>query len=308
MEVAATIIPIFAIILLGWAARRRGFMPPEFLGPANRLVYYLAIPAMIFRALSRASLGDEFHGAVLFITLAAAVVAYLTAWGLCRLQRTAAKRAGVFIQSAGHGNLGYIGLSVAFYYLGESGFVRASLIAGFLMILQNMLSVLALQAHQAGRPSQDTAGLLKALIGNPVILAALAGILASAARMPIPLVAQRSLDILSGLALPTALLLIGAALSFRLMRDHFPRVLGSVGIKLVLLPGLGLLLFHGFRLPPAEYLPGLILLASPTATVTYVMAREMRGDADFAVAAISASTLVSAATFSVWLTLAALWG
>ena len=106
MEVAATIVPIFAIILVGWGARRRGFMPPEFLGPANRLVYYLAIPAMIFRALSKASLGDEFHGAVLFITLVAAACAYLAAWGVCRLQREAGKRAGVFIQSSGHGNLG----------------------------------------------------------------------------------------------------------------------------------------------------------------------------------------------------------
>ncbi len=308
MEIAATIIPIFAIILLGWAARRKGFMPPEFLGPANQLVYYLAIPAMIFSAISKASLREEFHGAILFITLAAAAAAYLTAWGLCRWQRMAGKRAGVFIQSSGHGNLGYIGLSVAFYYLGESGLVRASLIAGFLMILQNMLSVLALQTHQTGGTSREHTGLLKALIGNPVILSALAGILASAVQLPIPLVVRRSLDILSGLALPTALLLIGATLSFSLMRRHLGRVLGSVAIKLMVLPGIGLLLYHGFQLPPADYLPGLILLASPTATITYVMAREMRGDADFAVAAISASTLVSAATFSLWLMVGARWG
>jgi hypothetical protein len=38
---------------------------------------------------------------------------------------------------------------------------------------------------------------------------------------------------------------------------------------------------------PQGYLPGLILLASPTATLTYVMAKEMNGDEDFAVAALS---------------------
>ena len=46
------------------------------------------------------------------------------------------------------------------------------------------------------------------------------------------------------------------------------------------------------------------LLASPTATVSYVMAREMEGDADFAVAAISVNTLLSAVTFSILLKLA----
>jgi predicted permease len=249
-------------------------------------------------------LGKEFHGAVLFITLAAAAGAYLAAWGFCRGRRITDYRAGVFIQSAGHGNLGYIGLSVAFYYLGETGLVRASLIAAFLMILQNMLSVLALQTYRAkGRPSGQP-GVLKALLGNPVIISALAGITASALALPIPLVIQRSLDILSGLALPTALLLIGASLSLPSIRASLTTILGAVGIKLFFLPGIGLLLYQLFQVAPEDYLPGLILLASPTATVAYVMAREMRGDADFAVAAISASTLLSAASFSFWLVLA----
>ena len=308
MEIAATIIPIFTIVCLGWVAHRKGFMPPEFLGPANRIVYYLAIPAMIFRAISKASLGQEFHGAVLFITLAAATVAYLVAWGICRWRRVIGSRAGIFIQSAGHGNLGYIGLSVAFYYLGETGFVRAGLIAGFLMILQNVLSVLALQAHHPGRQGPGASSLLKALLGNPVIVSALAGILASAFEIRIPLVVERSLDILSGLALPTALLLIGASLSFRVMRDHISAVMGAVLIKLILLPGMGLALYRLFHVSPADYLPGLILLASPTATIAYVMAKEMRGDTDFAVAAISASTLISAGSFSFWLILAGRFG
>ena len=304
MDITTTIIPIFSIVLLGWVVRRWGFMPTEFLGPANRIVYYLAIPAMIFRAISKASLGEEFHGAVLFISLAAAALVYLAAWGLCRWRNVAPARAGAFVQSAGHGNLGYIGLSVAFYYLGETGFVRAGLIAGFLMILQNILSVLALQANRPGLKPNGSGGLMKSLGGNPVILSALAGILASAFQVPIPLVLQRSLDILSGLALPTALLLIGASLSLSALRERLFTVMGAVALKLFLLPALGLILYKVLRVSPGDYLPRLILRASPTATVTYVMAQEMRGDADFAVAAISASTMLSAASFSFWLVLA----
>jgi predicted permease len=50
-----------------------------------------------------------------------------------------------------------------------------------------------------------------------------------------------------------------------------------------------------------DYLPALILLCTPTATISYVMAKEMHGDADFAVATISASTLFSSVTFMIWL-------
>ena len=52
MHILGTIIPIFVIIAMGCVARRKDFIPPEFLGPANRLVYHFAIPAMIFRAVS----------------------------------------------------------------------------------------------------------------------------------------------------------------------------------------------------------------------------------------------------------------
>jgi predicted permease len=65
-----------------------------------------------------------------------------------------------------------------------------------------------------------------------------------------------------------------------------------------------LILYRLGGLTLQDYLPGLILLASPSATLTYVMAKEMKGDTDFAVAAISASTMLSATTFSIWLTVA----
>ena len=42
-----TIVPIFVIILLGWLARVFGFIRAEFIEPANRLVFYLAIPAAV---------------------------------------------------------------------------------------------------------------------------------------------------------------------------------------------------------------------------------------------------------------------
>ena len=72
-------------------------------------------------------------------------------------------------------------------------------------------------------------------------------------------------------------------------------------IKLVLLPMMGLMLFRAFHFPASEYMPALILLASPTATVAYVMSKEMQGDPDAAVATISAVTLLSALTFTFWL-------
>ena len=300
MQALTTILPLFLIIGLGWYAQGRGFIPEGFLGPANRLTYYFAIPALVFRAVSRASLTHDFHGGVILCTLSAAAVAYGGVWLFCRLTRMPAKRAGGMIQSAGHGNLGYIGLPFAFYYLGDVGLVKAGIIAGFLMILQNILSVSVLQSFATDRVRGGT---LSKIVSNPVIVSSLIGILVSASGLALPEILQRTLDILGGLALPMALLLIGASISAKAMKDHFPAVLVSVLTKLFLLPAIGLAIYITFGIPAADYLPGLILLASPTATVAYVMAREMDGDADYVTAAISTSTLFSSLSFFLWLAL-----
>lgn len=305
MNIISTIVPIFAVIILGLFARWKGFIPPDFLAPANRLVYYLAIPAMIFHSISKASLKTQFDSTVLIVTLLAVIAVFAIAWAMGLTRRVQRKQLGTFMQCSFHGNLGYIGLAVAYYYLGNEGFVRASIIAGFIMILQNFLAVVALQLHAENVTlKRNKWDVVMQILGNPVILSALAGILFSLAGLRMPLVIDRSLAILSGLALPMALLIIGASLSFEVMQLQLSRVLSTSVMKLILLPGLGLIFYRSCGLALQDYLPGLILLASPSATLTYVMAKEMNGDTDFAVAAISISTMLSAITFSIWLTLA----
>ncbi len=304
LSIVSTIVPIFSIILLGWLARLKGFIQQGFLEPANRLVYYLAIPALIFRAIAKASLKTQFDVKVLGVTLFAVVVIFGFAWVVGFLLRLRLGQLGTFIQTTFHGNLGYIGLAVAFYFLGNEGFVRASIMAGFLIILQNFLAVISLQFNSDNISIKKNKLIVLNILGNPVILSALAGILFSLSGFEMPLVIDRSLNILGGLALPMALLVIGASLSFALMQLKILCVISSSLLKLILLPGIGFMLYRMYGLSLQDYLPALILLASPTATVTYVMAREMKGDADFAVAAISTSTLISSVTFTLWINIA----
>ena len=304
MNIVTTIIPIFVIIILGWLARVFGFIQAEFIAPANRLVFYLAIPAMVFRSVSKASLNSQFDGKVVTLALLSVCIVFGIAWLLARRGPLPRSQRGTFIQNSFHGNIGYIGLVVAFYYLGREGFVRASIFAGFLMILQNLLAVIALQMHAPHNSASKNRWLpaLK-IAGNPIILSALAGILVSLTALPVPLVLGRCLDILSDLAPPLALLIIGASLSFDMVQSKLKAVLSCGLLKLILLPATGFILYRLFNVMPEAYLPGIILLASPTASVTYVMAREMHGDSEFAVAAISVNTLLSAVTYTIWLSI-----
>jgi len=302
-KVITTIIPIFMLIILGAGARRFGFMKSEFIAAANRLVFYLAIPALVFRALTKASLRSEFDPwSVIMMVIAVLLVVLLAV--LCNRSRKTVDGPlqGTFAQAAIHGNLGYIGLAVAFYYLDESGFARASMMVGFLMILQNLLGVVLLQYYccekEVSRRGRD---MLASVVLNPVILAALAGMVFNLSALPLPQIIDRFLLILSGLALPMGLLLIGASISFALLRQWLPQAFLVAVLKLFLLPGVGLLLFRLAGVDAQTFAPGLILLAAPTATLTYVMAREMGGHVDLAVASVSLTTILSAFSYAFWL-------
>ncbi|ACN16367.1 putative transporter of auxin efflux carrier family [Desulforapulum autotrophicum HRM2] len=303
MQIISTILPIFFVIFLGWAGRKKRFIPDGFIGPANQLVYYIAIPAMIFGAVAKASFYEAFNPVILAVTLFTIFMISALSWAMANALKIPTRTKGTFIQTTFHGNLEYVGLAVVFYSLGDSGLAAAGIFAGFIMIFQNILAVFVLEFHGTDRNQRDNILMTNAqrIIGHPVILSAVSGIVFSIFKIPIPLIVERTLDILSGMALPLALLLIGASLSFKLIRTNLSSVLGASLFKLILMPGLGLVLFQFFEIPQNEFRPVFILLCSPTATLAYVMAREMNGNAEFAVAAISACTMLSAITFTLWL-------
>ena len=303
MQIFSTIFPVFAVVILGWLARRRGGMPQEFLDHGNRLVYHVAIPALIFSSVAKADFGTRFNGVVLGVTLLSAALVYLTSWFVARAMRLESGRTGSFVQCSAHGNIGYIGLPISYYFLGDTGVSIAAIIGGFLMILQNVFSVFALQAYSEVVKNHGGRwlGVLEKLVKNPVIVSAMLGVLVSLADLNLPLILQRFLDILSGLAPPMSLLLIGASLSLQVIRGVSVSVGVAVGLKLIVLPAVGMFIFRYLGVPVEQYLPSLILLATPSATVAYVMSKEMDGDPGFAGAVISLSTLASLVTYIIWL-------
>jgi predicted permease len=302
VQVVNTVVPVFAIILLGWALQFKGFLPSNLIRPLNRLVYYLAIPAMVFREVAKASFETHFNLLLLAATLIPVAIVFVIAVGIGSFYGVPKGHMGTFLQSSFHGNLGYIGLAVAFYLLGERGFTGASILAAFLMVLQNFAAVFGLEAFSPGSGERHRIWFVAVkILGNPVVFSALLGIFFSVTGIRVPELIDRSLQIISGMALPLALLVIGASISFGLIRFHLKLALSSGFLKLVVLPGVGLLIYLWLGIPRSQFLPGLILLASPTATITYVMASEMKGSTDLATAAVSVNTLLSAFTFILWL-------
>lgn len=115
---------------------------------------------------------------------------------------------------------------------------------------------------------------------------------------------MKSLEILSKVALPLALIGIGATINFRYISGKKIYLLLNSFIKLIILPLIAYLILKVLKQDIGLMEKTLIImLSSPPATVNYVLAAMMNGDTELSSGAIMLSTVLSMFTFIIWLTI-----
>lgn len=297
MAVIETIAPIFLIIIFGYIIQRKGFFKDRFIAEMNRFVFLFPLPLLIFTGIVRSNIKDVSAThifSVILPTLAIMLLSLLVGviGGLKK------GTLGSFVQTTFHGNVTYIGLAVLFYLLGDEGLKRGSILIGFLILVNNSLSIAILSwtAHS----HKNAAKALLSIIKTPVILATFAGIIVLYCKIPIPDIIFRSMTIVGNIALPMALLIIGASISIDTLKKSFKLSAIITFIKLIVLPGSAILYCKFFNIGPGDVLPSIVLLATPTALTSFILAKEIGGDTDLASGAVTLSTLVSPFTFTLW--------
>jgi hypothetical protein len=96
-------------------------------------------------------------------------------------------------------------------------------------------------------------------------------------------------------------LIIGAKLGETRIKAPIAMLAPPMAMKLLLLPALvwGLLSLFGYS--GLLLTTAVLIVASPTATLSVVFADQMGGDSQFASTMVSLTTALSAITFSLWL-------
>jgi malate permease and related proteins len=291
--------PVFLIIALGWLLMRTGFLSPQVLGDINRLSYWIGLPCLLFYRIAESS---PEVGAVtgLLVVGTAATLAGIVAAGLvaAALHIPPASR-GTFIQGVFRGNLTFIGLPVILYAFTQGGAVSAQaeatalLAFGPMVVLYNVLAVVVLLFSRAVGRSAMLKSTLYGLLTNPILLACLAGLGAALSGLALPEMAQRSLSAVGQMALPLALICIGGTLYTAQLQGSIAwATIGSL-MKLFLVPAIGLLLAWWIGLSAEHTRIALILLACPTASASYILVSQLRGDTALASSMIVISNLLA---------------
>ena len=171
---------------------------------------------------------------------------------------------------------------------------------GFIVPFLNLYAIFALLWPHRGDGEQRGANFwLRQIALNPLILASFLGIAWSFLELPVPLVLDRSLKIATGMTVPLALLAIGGGFSIDRLRGDLAKAALASGAKTLWMPILAAILLIAMGVQGLDLGIGVLIAGTPAATANYIMADQLKGDAELAGTIVMFSTLISATTYTI---------
>lgn len=308
------VLPIILMVALGYILKRVGFMNGEFAKMANRIVFRVLLPAMLFLNVYKIEDMGEIDLFYVYYVLGALLLIFLVALPLCLLLTPRAERRGVLLQAAYRSNYALIGIPLAQSLCGEEGVMIATLLSAVIIPLLNILAVISLSLFREDHGKVSVKKMILEIVKNPLILGVLAGLSVLAIRslfvsweIPFRLSSitplYTVLGYLSSTATPLSLLVLGAQFEFSAVRELRREIVAGVLLRNVIVPVIGLGVAYFFFFP--QYLYGahfaafVAMFATPVAVSSVPMAQEMNSDAALAGQLVVWTTIASA--FSVFL-------
>lgn len=288
------IVPVFAMIALGWGLKQVRFLADDGWRAVERLTYFVFYPAFLVPAVWGADFSAGTAGPVALSTIGvsflvvALTVAAKPALGLPDPSFTSV------LQGVVRWN-GFVFLPVAAAVFGPAGLGTAAVAFGVLAPALNVVCVLALARWGAGQGGGWRLA-LRSLGRNPIIWACGIGAALNLTSLPTHPLLDGIFELMGPGAIALGLITAGAGLSFRYAAARPVTIATVATIKLLVLP-MAMFWLCGW-LGGDRIAQGVALLAgaAPGAAASYVLARQMGGDAPLVAGVVAFTTVASAAT------------
>lgn len=308
LSTAATILPVFLIILAGYGAARTGVVPAASAQTINRFVIWVPLPALMFHIVATADWSHMWNGKYVLVMLASSFAIFAIGMALGRLAGRSLADMAVDGLNASYSNAGYLGLPMLLLAIGpQSGpyvVVAFSLMLGALFAAATIVIELA-ESH-GHSPLRAIGKASMGVIRNPVIAPPMLGLLWWLSGFVLPAPIDRFLKLLGDAASPTALAGIGLLLAQRPAPGtaSYRLVLSLSFTKLVLHPLLtAFLAIQLFGLPTHIALIAVLISAMPTGTGPFMITGIYDREGAVTSRTILLSTVVSVFTITAILSL-----
>jgi malonate transporter len=302
--VLTTVVPVFALVLLGFAAARRGLLDAAAQRGLVLFAFSLAAPALLFSAGVSAQ-GAGGRAAVAFFAGCFAVYGLVFLIARRRLG-LGTGQAALAALNAGFGNVVAMGIPLTLAAFGTEALATLVGIVGLHSLALLGVTTVLLEVSARGAASLGAlASVARAVAANPIVAALAAALLwRLLALPPLPGPVKATLDLLGQAAAPVALVSLGAGLASFRLASAWAEVAVAACAKLFVMPALVWLAARALGLPPQETAVTVTAAALPTGSNPVLLALRYGIGEDRAGATVIVSTLVAVATLSA---LVALW-
>lgn len=301
-------VPIFLVMIVGWVIKQLGVIDDHFANVANKYVFKVALPVLLFRDLSKADFYSQFDIRFVGYCAIVTIAMFGGVWIFTDLLMKDKTMRGSFIQCSCRSSAAILGMAFIQNMYSETGMAPLMIVAA--VPLFNVISVIALtfKANPVDGVSIEDMpkkeGIKKAcfnILTNPIIIGIAVGLLASLVRLQLPAILDKTVNSIAQTATPIALICIGAGFEGRkAIKKIKPTLVGTfiklIGLAAIFIP---IAVYMGFR--NQELMAILIMLASPTTVTSYIMAKNMNNDEVLASSIIVLTTVLSSITLTGWI-------
>ena len=298
---AQIVAPVFLFIVLGYLLKRISIITDKFVSVTSKFVFNVSLPALIFFNIVKIDLSKTLNIGEIFFIYFYLIISFIIIWFVAKIFIKESRDLGTFIHGSFRSNFAIVGFAVISSVFGVEALGKASLILAFLLPLNNILAVIALTVPINKEKSINYKNMLKEIITNPLIVSVLAALPFSYFKLPIHPVITTTGGYLSSIALPLALVGIGANLNIKELKEASIYAFASSTIKLIILPLFGTFLAYEFGFRGLNLGLLFILFACPTAIVSFIMADAMGSNSKLAGNIVLITTLGSIITITVGL-------
>lgn len=301
--VISTILPILLLLILGNILRRKHFFEADFWQQSDRLIYFILFPALLISKIAVVDLSAVAWLNILWFILSYCISAIaLSIFLKYRYQPSHAQQSSI-IQAIIRFN-SYIYFAIIAAVWSQPGLALGAVVAGLTVPCVNVVAVIGFFIGKSTNIPYKS--IMHSVFKNPMILGSIFGFVFNI--LPTPALFINAVELLARPTLPLALLSIGAGINLRLLFDYWhsgmlPILIGSTLLRLMVMPALIWLFLTLFNIEGMLFNVLLMFAATPTATSSYILSKQLGGDADLMANMISLQTILAMLSISIWLAL-----
>ena len=293
MSNALLLLPDFLLIVSGFCICRYTALDRPVWEAAERLVYYVLFPVLLFNSIVRSPLQPAQTLSLAASGVGMLLVGIALSYALRRWPGGDARLHASGAQTAFRFN-SFIALALAERLVGQQGVAWMALLIALGVPLCNVAAVWPLARHGGHSYARE-------IMRNPLIVSTVAGLIANLAGLQFPEAVATTLQRIGVAALPVGLMAVGAGLRVAGLRAAPGLAAAFLTIRHAVLPAVAIGLTAVLALPLAQRDIVVLFAAMPTASSAYVLAARMGGDGAYVAGLVTLSTLLGMLSIPVWL-------